>query len=132
MARPSPFFIFLLLIVKSGMYAVSFAAKHAMRPSCLSCADGLLLLLTGLLEDVYGLMTVFLVFDTRTLFGGSFSFLSSRGTFLSSYIATSSSIGAFLGCCLIALSNCRAASRILLAGVKWGGCNGMIFESYRV
>ena len=62
--RPSPFVIFLLLIVKSGMDAVSFAAKHAMRPSCLSCADNILLLLTGLLEDVSGLMTVFLVFDT--------------------------------------------------------------------
>ena len=38
LAQPIPFVIFLLLIVKSGMDAVSFAAKHAMRPSCLSCA----------------------------------------------------------------------------------------------
>ena len=64
LARPSNFFIFLLLIVKYGMDAVSFVANNAMRPSCLSCADNLLLLLTGFLEDVSRLMTVFLVFDT--------------------------------------------------------------------
>ena len=64
LAWPSPFVIFLLLIVKSGMDAVSFAAKHAMLPYCLSCADHLLLLLTGFMEDVSRLMTVFLVFDT--------------------------------------------------------------------
>ena len=78
LARPSPFFVFLLLIVKSGMDAVSFAAKHAMRPSCLSCADNLLLLLTWFLEDVSGSMTVLLVFDTWTLLGGSFYFLFSQ------------------------------------------------------
>ena len=63
MACPSPFVIFLLLIVRSGMDAVSFSAKHAMRPSCLSCADNLLLLLNGLLEDVSGSMALFIVFD---------------------------------------------------------------------
>ena len=57
-------------------------------------------------------------FDAWMMLGGSFSFLSPRSTFLSNYIATNSSIGAFLGCCLIALSNCLAASRILLAGVN--------------
>ena len=45
LAWPSPFVMLLLLIVKSGMDAVSFAAKHAMQPSCLSCADIILLLL---------------------------------------------------------------------------------------
>ena len=54
LAQLSPFVIFLLLTVKSGMDAVSFAAKHAMRPSCFSCADNILLLLTGFLEDVSG------------------------------------------------------------------------------
>ena len=54
LAQPSPFITFLLLIVKSGMDAVSFAAKYAMWPSCLYCADNILLLLTGLLEDVSG------------------------------------------------------------------------------
>ena len=42
---------------------VSFAAKYAMRTSCFSCADNLLLLLTVFLEDVSGSMAVFLVFD---------------------------------------------------------------------
>ena len=63
LARPSPFVIFLLLIVRSGMDTVSFVFKHAMRPSCLSCVDSLLLFLTGFLKDVSGLMAVFLVFD---------------------------------------------------------------------
>ena len=63
MACPNPFVIFLLLIVRSGMDAVSFAAKYAMRPSSLSCADNILLLLTGLLEDVSGSMAVLFVFD---------------------------------------------------------------------
>ena len=61
---PSPFVILLLLIVKSGMDAVSFVAKYVMWPSCLSCADNILLLLAGLLEDVSWLMAVLLVFDT--------------------------------------------------------------------
>ena len=64
LAQPSHFVIFLLSIVKSGVDAVSFAAKHEMRTSCLSCADNLLFLLTGLLQNVSGSMTVFLVFDT--------------------------------------------------------------------
>ena len=55
----SPFVIFLLLIVKSGMDAVSFDAKHEMRPSCLCCADNLLLLLILWLDDGSGSMTVF-------------------------------------------------------------------------
>ena len=63
MAFPSTFVLFLLLIVRYGMDAVSFADKHAMRPSCLSCADNILLLITGLLEDVSGSISVFLVFD---------------------------------------------------------------------
>ena len=134
MDPPSPFVIFLLLIFKSGMDAVSFAAKHAMRPSCICCADVILLLLILWLDDGSGLMTVFFVFAgmgaslvevmfcfafyTWMLFLGSFYFLSPRSTFLSNSIATNSSIGAFLGCCLIALSNCLAASRILSAGVN--------------
>ena len=59
LAPPSAFVIFLLLIVKSGMDAVSFAAKHAMRPSCLYCADILLLLLILWLDDGSGSMTGF-------------------------------------------------------------------------
>ena len=86
MDTPSPFFIFLLLIVKSWMDAVSFAAKHAMRPSCLSCADIILLLLILWLYDGSVLMTVLFVstgmgaslvevmycfaFDTWMLLGG--------------------------------------------------------------
>ena len=62
LAPPSTFFIFLLLIVKSGMDAVSFAAKHAMRPSCLFCTDTLLLLLILWLDDGLGSMTEFFVF----------------------------------------------------------------------
>ena len=120
MACLSPFVIILMLIVKSGMDAVSFSAKHAMRPSCLSCSDNIFLLLTGFREDVSGSMLVLLVFDDCALLGGSFYFLSPRSTFLSISIATSSSIGYFLGCCLIALSNCSAASSIMSAGVKWG------------
>ena len=69
---PSPFVMFILLIVNSGMDAVSFAAKHAMRPSCLSCAEIILFLLLRLLEDGSGSMTVLIVFDTWTLLGESF------------------------------------------------------------
>ena len=72
LAQPSTFVIFLLLIVKSGIDAVSFAANHAMQQSCLSCTDILLLLLTWLLEDVSGSMTVLNVFDIWTLLGGGF------------------------------------------------------------
>ena len=98
MAPPSTFIIFLLLIVKSGMDAVSFAAKHAMRPSCLSCADILLLLLILWLDDGSGSMTVFLVstgmgaslvevmfcfaFDTWMLLGGLFLFFFLEVPFL--------------------------------------------------
>ena len=60
LAPPSPFVIFLLLIVKSGMDAVSFAAKYAIRPSCLCCANTLFLILIIWLDDGSGSMTVFL------------------------------------------------------------------------
>ena len=134
LALPIPFVVLLLLIVKSGMDAISFAAKHAMRPSCRYCADILLLLLILWLDDGFGLMTVFFVFtgmgvslvevmfcfafDNWMLLGGSFYFLYPRSTFLSKYIATGSSIRVFLGCCLIALPNCCSASRIMLAVVN--------------
>ena len=54
LAQPSPFVMFLLLIVNFGMDAVSFAAKHAMRPSCFYCADFLFFLLILFLEDGSG------------------------------------------------------------------------------
>ena len=56
-----------------------------------------------------------------TLLGGIFSFLSPSTT--SRKISTASiwSMGARLGCCLIASSRLRAASRILSAGVRIGG-----------
>ena len=92
LAPPSPFVILLLLIVKYGMDAVSFAVKHSMQPSCLCCADTILLLLIIWLDDGSGSMTVFFVltgmsasfvevmfcfdFDTWMLWGGSFYFLS--------------------------------------------------------
>ena len=98
MAPPSPFVIFLLLIVKSGMDAVSFAAKYVIRPSCLCCADTLLLLLILWLDDGSGSMSVFLVFsgmgaflvevlicfdfDTWMLLGGSFLFFLLEVLFL--------------------------------------------------
>ena len=63
MAAPSNFVVFLLLIVRSGMDAVSFSAKHSMRPSCPSCADILMLLLILQLDGGSGSMTVFLVFS---------------------------------------------------------------------
>ena len=59
----NPFVIFLLLIVRSGMDAVFFAAKYAMRPYCFSCADNLFLFLTRLREGVSGLMELLFVFD---------------------------------------------------------------------
>ena len=59
LSPPIPFVIFLLLIVKSGMDAVSFAAKYAIRPSCICCADTLLLHLILWLDDGSGSMTVF-------------------------------------------------------------------------
>ena len=61
-----------------------------------------------------------LFFDAWTLLGDNFSFLSPRSTFLISSISTRSSIGTFLVYCLIALSNCRVASRILSAGFSGG------------
>ena len=55
-----------------------------------------------------------------TELGGSFSFFSPNSTSSNNSIAFNFSIRALFVCCLIASSNCLAASRILLTGVIYG------------
>ena len=95
LALPSPFVIFLLVIVKSDMDAVSFAANNAVWPYCLFCADTLLLLLILWLDDGLGSIFFFtgigasflevifcFAFDTWMLLGGLFLFFFLEVPFL--------------------------------------------------
>ena len=55
-----------------------------------------------------------------TLLGGIVVFFSPITTSRSNSMAVIPSIGAFFGCCLMAVCNCLAASRMRSAGVRVG------------
>ena len=74
----------------------------------------------GFLETFSGATSFCFALLVCTELGGSFSFLSPNSTSRNYSIAFNYSIGALFGCCLIASSNCLAASRILSPGVSCG------------
>ena len=82
LALPSPFAIFLLLIVNYGMDAVSFADYYAMRPFFLSCTDIILFLHIWLLDDGSESMTVFIFLIFGCCWGGVFLFALPEVLFL--------------------------------------------------
>ena len=59
-------------------------------------------------------------FCTWTLLGGIVVFFSPITTSRSNSMAVISSIGAFFGCCSVAVCNCLAASRMQSADVRVG------------
>ena len=70
--------------------------------------------------DVSFVAAVCAAFLRCTLLGGRGAAVSPRSTSRRSWIATSSSIGAFSGCCPMAALSCLAASRMRSAGVNYG------------
>ena len=106
----------------SLMGCVSLAFGFALMGGDLLVSDGAAVSLGVTAAELVGAFALSSCarFRTWTLLGGRVVQFSPSKTSRSNSIAVISSIGAFFGCCLMAVCNCLAASRIRSAGVSCG------------